>query len=60
MSKKYLIIFLISAVIAAGCGGFHAVNKYAGLQDDNLIEEAIEELIEEKTGVDIDLTPENP
>lgn len=34
--------------------------KYMGLQDDNPIEEAVEEVIKEQTGLDIDLTPLTP
>ena len=33
------------------------VNMKIGLPDDNLIEEVAEEVIEQKTGIDIDLTP---
>jgi len=33
------------------------VNMKMGLPDDNLIEEVAEEVIEAKTGIDIDLTP---
>jgi hypothetical protein len=37
-----------------------SINKYFGLEDDNLAEEASEALIEWKTGIDIDLTPSTP
>jgi hypothetical protein len=38
----------------AGCS---QMNNYLGIQDDNIVEEAIEEVIEEKTGIKLDLTP---
>lgn len=41
-------------------GGCHYLNQKVGLPDDNVIEELIEELIESKTGLDIDLTPGSP
>lgn len=34
--------------------------RYFGAKDDNPIEEAIEQVIKDKTGIDIDLTPETP
>lgn len=35
-----------------------SLNKKAGLKDDNFVEELLEQAIEEKTGLDLDLTPE--
>lgn len=53
-----VLFSIIAATVMTGCG---PVNRYFGLKDDNVFEEAIEEAIEERTGVDIDLTPEfNP
>jgi len=43
--------------MGATFGGCHYINQKLGLRDDNIIEEAIEDLIEAKTGLDIDLTP---
>lgn len=37
-----------------------AINTKLGLQDENYGEELIEEAIELKTGLDIDLTPGSP
>lgn len=34
--------------------------KYLGLGDDNPIEEAVEEIIKENTGLEVDLTPLTP
>lgn len=33
------------------------LNEKAGLENDNFIEEIVEEVIESKTGIEIDLTP---
>jgi ABC-type glycerol-3-phosphate transport system substrate-binding protein len=50
MSKILLCLLLVSA-----CS---EINKKAGLKDDNKLEEFIEEQIEEKTGIEVDFTPE--
>lgn len=36
------------------------LNQKLGLQDDNLGEEVIEDVIEGRIGVDVDLTPSTP
>lgn len=36
------------------------LNKEVGLKDDNDVEQRIEKLIEDKTGIKVDLTPEVP
>ena len=51
-----IILFLI-AVTLGGCG---QLNKKLGLKDDNVFEEILEHQIEDKTGLDIDLTPNSP
>ncbi len=33
------------------------INSKMGLDDDNLLEEILEEVIKDRTGADIDLTP---
>lgn len=52
---------VIVALVAVGAalGGCSALNKRLGLQDDNPVEEFLEQVIENKTGQDIDLTPES-
>ena len=49
------LMFLV--LIVASCS---YVNEYLGLPDDNFAEEIAEEVIEAKTGMDIDLTPGSP
>jgi len=53
---KYMI--LGSATLMIVLGACQAANKYLGLPNDHLLEEKAEELIEEYTGYEIDLTPE--
>lgn len=50
MKRLYLFIPLI----ICSCSGLNA--KF-GLKDDNIIEELIEKKIENKIGLDLDLTP---
>ncbi len=50
-------LIMIVAIFAAMFGGCSYLNKQFGLQDDNPIEEAIEDVIEHRTGIDVDLTP---
>lgn len=51
MNKIFIALLSVSA-----CS---QLNEKAGLKDDNKLEEFIEEQIHEKTGVEIDLTPES-
>ena len=55
MIEKTALILCIFAL--SSCSG---VNKQLGLKDDNISEEILEEVIESKTGLDLDLTPETP
>lgn len=45
--------------IAGFLGGCSYLNQKLGLRDDNVIEEAIENKIEDATGLSIDLTPDS-
>lgn len=62
--KKYrkvvMKMVLALAIAWAFLGGCSYLNKRFNLEDDNIIEEAIEHQIEEHSGVDLDLTPESP
>ncbi len=51
---KLIVILFTCAVCFGGCSYF---NRKLGLEDDNPIEEAIEDIIENRTGIEIDLTP---
>lgn len=54
--KKIVVI----SVIAVGVMGCSILNKKLGLKDDNVIEESAELILEAKTGIDVDFTPESP
>lgn len=50
------ILCLIWTILSlTSCSGF---NQQIGLRDDNPIEQAVEEMIKEETGIIIDFTPE--
>ncbi len=59
--KKMTVLSLvgIGVLFILFAGGCSYLNRKAGLQDDHLLEETVEVLIEYKTGVDLDLTPES-
>lgn len=56
-----IMIWLLVLVCMFGIsfGSCQFFNRQFQLEDDNVIEEAIEALIEHKTGVSLDLTPES-
>lgn len=54
---KILLILVVSGSIFYGCQYF---NKAFGLDDDNILEEAVENKLKEHTGLDVDLTPDSP
>lgn len=51
---RVLAAIVLCSLAFDGCT---RVNKFFGLNDDNIFEEAIEVEIERRTGIDIDLTP---
>lgn len=51
---KFALLFIGILLMAGACS---QVNKMLGLKDDNVLEEIMEEIIEQKAGIDIDLTP---
>lgn len=53
-----LLCGVISMIVM--CCGCSYINRKLGLQDDNFGEELAEEIIEMKTGLDVDLTPSSP
>lgn len=57
---KFFMRLLLVLVLSAGfMGGCSYLNNKLGMADDNLIEEAIENKIEDATGLNIDLSPES-
>ena len=55
--SSMLKICLLILFLGVGVGACSYLNSKAGLQDDNIIEEAIEEGIRSRTGIHMDLTP---
>ncbi len=58
-----MIMYAVTIVVLGGrlCGGVATyVNHRLNLEDDHPVEEIAESIIEQKTGVDIDLSPESP
>ncbi len=59
-TKDFLMkVFLAICVVASLVFGCSKINQKFGMKDDNIIEESIEKIIENKTGIDVDLTPES-
>ena len=57
-TKKVIMrISILLVMIGSLVGGCSYINKKLGLADDNIFEEAIENKIEDVTGLDLDLTP---
>lgn len=58
--EKFLMYFSLGMFIfLAMLGGCNWMNQKSGIEDDNLIEENIESVIEHRTGLIIDLSPES-
>lgn len=53
----WIKILIVGGAIAVGVG---AKLFWPSLKDDNPIEEVAEKIIEQQTGVDIDLSPSSP
>lgn len=54
--KTNILIFSIFIIIFTGA--CTKINKYFGLKDDNDVEQMVEKVIEDETGLEVDLTPE--
>jgi len=58
--RKYVMRLCIAMILMGGLvGGCSYLNQKLGLRDDNIIEEAIENKIEDHTGLNIDLSPDS-
>lgn len=53
---KYLIFCILSLSLFS-CS---SINKWCGLEDDNFIEEAAEDVVKHETGLNFDFTPDSP
>lgn len=50
--------FLMLPIVASSMVGCSTLNEKAGLSNDNFIEQVVEEIIRNKSGINVDLTPE--
>ena len=59
---KGIVMKILMVIVASGCifWGCQYFNQYFGLEDDNILEEAIENRVRDTTGIDVDLTPDSP
>lgn len=55
LMTRLIMVVALCALVFGGCSYF---NQKFGLEDDHPLEEAVEDIIEHKTGIEIDLTPE--
>ena len=54
---KKMALTLLMIVNLQSC---NQINTRFGLADDNIIEEIVEAIIHQETGIDVDLTPSTP
>ena len=56
ISLSFLLpyVFIATLFVAVGCSVFQ------GYRDDNAVEEMVEEVIAQKTGLETDITPSSP
>lgn len=59
MYRNICIVSLCLAVLTA-CNPLPYIYEKIGWEDDNFVEEAAEFVIENRTGIDVDLTPATP
>ena len=60
LRKIFMYFSLLIILIGASAGGCSLLNEALQIKDDHILEEFIEEIIENETGMQIDLTPESP
>ena len=60
LRKVFVYFSLFLVLIGASVGGFSLINEALHLHDDNLLEEYLEVIIQNKTGINLDLTPASP
>ena len=59
--RKWIMrICMVLIFISAFFGGCSYFNWVTDMEDDNLIEEAVEDVLEHKTGLKFDFTPMSP
>lgn len=58
--KRLVVVFFIVFCLILIVNSCQSFNDKVGLEDDNLIEESLEELVEQKIEIDMDFTPRSP
>jgi len=58
MRESSMLVLLAMLVVVGGVG--YLSHKVFKMDEDNVIEEFAEDFIEEKTGLDVDLSPGSP
>lgn len=53
---RLVSVFMMSLVLCS-CS---TLNRWVGLEDDNFIEEAVEDVVQNETGLNFDFTPNSP
>jgi len=52
-----IVSFLALSLVLCSCS---TLNRWCGLEDDNFIEEAVEDVVQHETGLNFDFTPNSP
>ena len=60
LRKAFVCFSLLIILIGASTGGCSLLNEALHIPQDNPIEEFLEVIIENETGMQVDLTPESP
>ena len=58
--KVKILLSLTAIAFVTVIGGCSALNNYAGLPQDNELEELVEQVIDQYTGLDLDLSADSP
>lgn len=52
-----MLLIVSIGMLFCSCGIVEKMNDKLGLPDDNILEEAVEFMLEKETGIDVDFTP---
>ena len=60
LRKVFVYFSLFLVLIGASAGGCSLLNEALQIKDDHILEEYLEMIIQNKTGLNLDLTPASP
>lgn len=61
MNKKVIMkVIVVLLLLSSVWGGCSYINKQVGIDDEGPVEEFLEGIIYNQTGINMDLTPESP